>query len=59
MLTYFRDSERYDNLYEKRIDELIKEAEGVEKMLIEQKAALKDKLHSLNKTLTMISENER
>lgn len=53
-----RESEKYDSFYEKRIDKLIKEAEALEKTLKEQKSALKEKLQSLSRTLTMVSENE-
>lgn len=52
------DSEKFDNFYETRIDELIKEASQLEQTLIRQKQMLKERLKNLTKTLALVSENE-
>ena len=56
-LLCFSDSEKFDNFYETRIDELIKEAEELEQTLIKQKGLLKEKLKGLTKTLAMAAES--
>lgn len=53
-----RESEKYNSFFEKKIDELIAEAEKLEQDMRDQKNLLKEKLQSLSKTLTMVSENE-
>ncbi|XP_057293649.1 uncharacterized protein LOC130622227 [Hydractinia symbiolongicarpus] len=54
----FGDSEKFDNFYHTRIDELIKEASQLEQTLIRQKQMLKERLKNLTKTLALVSENE-
>ncbi|XP_066928718.1 uncharacterized protein [Clytia hemisphaerica] len=54
----FQESEKIDMFFEKRLDELIQEAEKAEDILKSQKAALKEKLRCLTKTLNQVVENE-